>query len=70
MKSITTIADKYVLCHNGGEIIHCILLKKNNSLDTSLEFVEEFASKEEVKTRINELANDENYFDNNFSELE
>ena len=70
MKSITTTTEKYILCHNGGEIIHCVLLKEGNNLDTGLEFVEEFTSKEVLKTRVNLLANDENYFDNNFSELE
>jgi hypothetical protein len=69
MKNITTTTDKYILCHDGIDIIHCILLKEGNNLSTGLEFVEEFVTKEEVKTRVNELTNDENYFDSNFPEL-
>lgn len=70
MKHITTTTDKYILCHDGGEVIHCILLKENNNLSTGLEFVEEFTSKEELKTRVNELVSNEDYFNDNFAELE
>lgn len=69
MKEITTTTDKYILCHNGKEVIHCILLKEGNKLSTGLEFVEEFTSKEDVKTRIVALTEDEEYFEKNFSEL-
>ena len=69
MKEITTTEDKYILCHNNAEIIHCVLLKESNKLSTGLEFVEEFTSITDVKNRINVLAKDENYFDNNFSDL-
>lgn len=69
MKEIITITEKYILCHNGGEVIHCVLLKEGNKLSTGLEFIEEFTSKEELKNRVNALANDENHFDDNFPEL-
>lgn len=69
MKDITTKKDKYILCHNGNDIVHCILLKEGNNLSTGLEFVEEFISKEELKARVNILTKNENYFDENFPEI-
>jgi hypothetical protein len=69
MKEITTTTEKYIICHNGAEVVHCILLKEGNKLSTGLEFVEEFTTKEEAKTRIADLTKDEEYFETNFSEL-
>lgn len=66
MKEITTEIEKFIVCHNNGDVIHYVNLQPGNTLSTSQEFVEEFLDLESAKNRINEIANDDTYFDNNF----
>ena len=67
MDNITTIIEKYIVCHNGKDIIHLVHLKKGNKLVTGQEFIEEFLTLEDAKTRINEIAQSDSYFDENFN---
>jgi len=66
MREITTEVEKFIVCHNNADVIHYVNLKPGNTLSTSQEFVEEFTDLEAAKNRVNELANDENYFNDNF----
>lgn len=66
MKEIIAKKEIFVVCHNGVDIIHFIELQNGNKLSTSQKFVEEFSTLEEAKKRINELSNNQNYFDENF----
>lgn len=56
-----------VICHNGTDVIHCVHVKQGNVLVTGQPIVEQFDTLEEAKLRINEIANDESYFDSNFN---
>lgn len=58
--------DKYVICHNNADVIHCVHVKQGNVLVTGQPNVEQFDTLEEAKLRVNEIANDESYFDSNF----
>ncbi len=66
MQEITTETEKFIVCHNNLDVIHYVNLKKGNVLLTEQEFVEEFLDLDSAKNRVNELANDEDYFVNNF----
>ena len=66
MENITTTIDKYIVCHNGNDIIHLVNLKEGNKLVTGQKFIEEFSTLEDAKKRINEIANNEDYFNENF----
>lgn len=69
MENITTNIDKYIVCHNGNDVIHLVLLKKGNKLVTGQEFIEEFSTIDEAKNRINDIAKDPTFFDSNFAEF-
>lgn len=58
--------DKYVICHNNADVIHCVHVKQGNVLVTGQPNVEQYNTLEEAKLRVNEIANDESYFDSNF----
>lgn len=58
--------DKYVICHNDADIIHCVHVRKGNVLVTGQPIVEQFDTIEQLKQRVNEIANDESYFELNF----
>lgn len=58
--------DKYVICHNNADVIHCVHVRQGNVLVTGQPNVEQFDTLEEAKLRVNEIANDESYFDSNF----
>lgn len=58
--------DKYVICHNNTDVIHCVHVRQGNVLVTGQPNVEQFDTLEEAKLRVNEIANDESYFDSNF----
>lgn len=58
--------DKYVICHNNADVIHCVHVRQGNVLVTGQSNVEQFDTLEEAKLRVNEIANDESYFDSNF----
>ena len=56
----------FYVCHNGGSIIQYFDLSTGGKLYNGQEFVERFDTKDEVVQRINELANDEKYFNEHF----
>lgn len=66
MKEVVANNDIHIICHNNVDIIHYILLRKGNRLTTGQPFVEERASLEEIKSRINQITRDESYFDLNY----
>ena len=66
MREITTEVEKFIVCHNNADVIHYVNLKPGNTLLTGQEFIEEFLNLEAAQNRINELANDQEYFNNNF----
>ncbi len=65
MKEIVANNDIHIICHNNADIIHYIFLRKGNRLATGQPFVEERTSLVEIKSRINQIARDESYFDSN-----
>lgn len=65
--SLTALTEqKHYVCHNGGLVIQYFDLSIGGKLYNGLEFVEKFDTLDEAKSRINELANDEEYFDKHF----
>lgn len=56
----------FYVCHNGGSTIHYFDLSDGGKLYNGLEFVEMFNTKDEAIARVNELADDETYFDEHF----
>lgn len=69
MKELKVKEDTYVLCHNNTDVIHCVFLKKGNTLTTGQEFVEKFLTIDNLKKRVNEIVKDDSYFDSNFDYL-
>jgi predicted sulfurtransferase len=58
--------EGFYVCHNAGSIIQYFDLSTGGKLYNGQQFVERFDTKDEVAQRINELANDEKYFDEHF----
>jgi hypothetical protein len=56
----------FYVCHNGGSIIQYFDLSDGGKLHNGQEFVEMFNTKDEAIARVNELADDETYFDEHF----
>lgn len=56
----------FYVCHDGGVTIQYFDLSDGGKLYNALEFVEMFNSKDEAVARINELADDDTYFDEHF----
>ena len=66
MNELKIESDKYVICHNNADIIHCVHIRQGNILATGQPIVEQFDTLEQLKQRVNEIANDESYFELNF----
>jgi hypothetical protein len=56
----------FYVCHNGGSIIQYFDLSAGGNLYNGQQFVERFDTKDEAVQRVNDLANDEKYFDEHF----
>jgi hypothetical protein len=57
---------KYVLAHNEAEVIHFVIVKTDSVFETGQPIVEEFATLEEAKLRVDELKGI-GYFEEHFS---
>jgi hypothetical protein len=53
----------YYVCYDGGPTIQYFDLSEGGKLYNGLEFHEMFNTFEEAKARVNELADDDDYFD-------
>lgn len=49
---------KFVICHNGSDIIHPVEIEANTVLISMQPEIEEFDSREEWETRLNEMGFD------------
>jgi len=56
----------FYVCHNGGSIIQYFDLSNGGKLYSGLEFVERYDTKNEAIAKVNELADDDTYFDEHF----
>ncbi len=56
----------FYVCHNGGLTIQYFDLSNGGKLYNGQQFVEMFNTKNEAIFRVNELADDETYFDEHF----
>ena len=66
MKEIISETESHVVCYDNLGTIHYVVINKGNILQTGLPFVDKFDTKEEAVSKVNLIANDENYFLNNF----
>ena len=56
----------FYVCHNGGSTIQYFDLSTGGKLYNGQQFFEIYDTKDEAIDRVNELADDETYFINNF----
>jgi hypothetical protein len=47
--------SKWILCHNGKDIFHCIFFTEGWQISTGQPYIEEFVTKEELLNRVREI---------------
>lgn len=68
MQEIVIKKEKHLVFHNNDGVAHYVHAVKGNVVQTAMGNIEEFDNFEDAKNRVNEIANDENYFIDNYGD--